>query len=102
MQSLDKYLLILGLMLEHLLQENGGCTPRPHSQQRRLADPGVSEGVLQDISPGRAAELGIDIAEDGYERDGEDENDIPALDRLRLVSSSSQPLIDEGDARHQC
>ena len=57
---------------------------------------------MQDISPGRAAELGIDIAEDGYERDGEDENSIPALDRLRLVSSSSQPLIIGTDARHHC
>ena len=59
----------------------------------------MSDGVLQDISPGRAAELGISIAENGYERNGEDKNSIPALDRLRLVSSSSQPLIVAIDAR---
>ena len=62
----------------------------------------MSEGVLQEISPGRAAELGIEIADDGYERDGEDDNSIPALDRLRLVSSCSRPLIIGTDARHHC
>ena len=62
----------------------------------------MSEGVLQDISPGRAAELGIDIAENGYERDGEDDNSIPALDRLRLVSSSSQSLIIGTNASRHC
>ena len=62
----------------------------------------MSEGVLQDISPGRAAELGISIAEAGCERDGEDENSISALDRLRLVSSSSQPSMAKSGARHYC
>ena len=45
----------------------------------------VEQGVLQDIHPARAADLGISISNKGYERDDEDENDMPALDRLRLV-----------------
>ena len=45
----------------------------------------VEQGVLQDIHPARAADLGISIGDTGYERDDEDENDMPALDRLRLV-----------------
>ncbi len=57
----------------------------PGSQQRLLSDPMVEQGVLQDIHPARAADLGIRISDTGYERDDEDENAMPALARLRLV-----------------
>lgn len=57
----------------------------PSSDQRLLSDPMVEQGVLRDIHPARAADLGISIADTGYERDDEDENAMPALDRLRLV-----------------
>ena len=66
-----------------LMQENGNCTPKPSSQQRLLSDPMVEQGVLQDVNPVRAANLGISVADTGYERD--DEDSMPALDRLRLV-----------------
>ena len=46
----------------------------------------VEEAVLQDVSQARAAELGITFADTGYERDDEDENSMPALNRLCLVS----------------
>ncbi len=68
------------------MQENGGCTPRPSCNQRRLSDAMVEGAVLQDVSQARAAELGITFADTGYERDDEDENSMPALNRLCLVS----------------
>ena len=57
----------------------------PSSDQRLLSDPMVEQGVLRNIHPARAANLSISIADAGYERDDEDENAMPALDRLRLV-----------------
>ena len=64
----------------------------PGSRQRRLSEPMVEQGVLQDIHPARAAGLGISIGDTGYERDDEDENAMPALDRLRLVRLLCQIL----------
>lgn len=63
----------------------------------------MEAGALQDVSHARAADLGIAISETGYERDDEEDDSMPAMDRLRLVSSlpcsaaliskATQPLL---------